>query len=263
MTMGARYERWLVAKGNVFMPSSAAIAKLVEQLRAERWIVNLAAGVPSLRFEGQRESRAKTSGGYAVKTVENRFGTDSAAKIDASTEPQPTTITKDWLDDPDREELRLVWPVACDAAPPVKFPLSRSPEGACKYSLEVHRAPEYIYPKAKTLGRIPMICRCEEDLSFEWDEDEVVPPFAASSGIFAECDECSRTFDPSKGSATIKNPFDGTSEKLPGGAAYRFALKVNYADCPTDDPKLAFASELVALVEKEFGRSFYEFGRLT
>src|SRR5262249_8229015 len=129
------------------------------------------------------------------------------------------------------------------------------------FALEIHRAPEYVYPAGKTIGRLATTCACGEDLSFEWDEDEVVAPFAASSGIFAECDECSRTFDPSKSSATITNAFDGSSEKLPGGAAYRFALKVDCDSVGTDDPKLGFAPALVALVEKEFGRAFYEFGR--
>ena len=34
-TMGV-YERWLVARGNVFLPSAATVAKLIERLRAER-----------------------------------------------------------------------------------------------------------------------------------------------------------------------------------------------------------------------------------
>jgi hypothetical protein len=173
------------------------------------------------------------------------------------------SLTTDWIDASDREEIRLVWPVSADDASVVRFPLSKTPDGPVAYSLEVHRAPEYIYPAAKTLGKIPMTCKCGEDLSFEWDEEEVVAPFAASTGIFAECDECSRTFDPSKGSATIKNPFDGTGDKVPGGAAHRFALKIDWPASSLDDPKVTFAPELVALVEKEFGRSFYEIARVS
>ena len=69
--MGIHYERWLVAKGNVFLPSAAAVAKLVEKLRAERWIVDPSTGLSKLTFSGQREECAKATGGYAVKTVEN------------------------------------------------------------------------------------------------------------------------------------------------------------------------------------------------
>jgi hypothetical protein len=260
--MSENYERWLVARGSVFLPSSAAVAKLIEQLRAEKWIVDPRTDLTKLRFRGQREEHAKATGGYAVKTVENRFGNDVKAKIAASTEPQPDAITAAWLDHPDREELRLVWPVASDEPVALGYPLSHRPEGAVEYSLEVHRAPEYIYPAAENIQAIPTMCACGEDLSFEWDEDEVVAPFRASSGIFAECDECSRTFDPSRGSASVKNPFDGTKEKLPGGAAHRFALKVDCGTCFVAEPRVSFAPALVALVEKEFGRSFYEVGRL-
>ena len=65
-----------------------------------------------------------------------------------------------------------------------------------------------------------------------------------------------------RGAPRIKNPFDGTKDTVPGGGAYRFALKVDCGARYVEDAGLAFAPELVALVEKEFGRSFYEFGCL-
>jgi hypothetical protein len=258
------YQRWLIAKGNVFLPSAASVAKLIERLREEKWIVDpTSADLAKLRFDrSKREAYAKATGGYAVRTVENRFGKDVAKQLAASTESLPATITAEWLDDPDREELRLVWPVMGEAPLPVQYPLSRMPEGELSWSLELHRAPEYVCPTSETIGSISSTCACGEDLDFEWDEEEVVPAFGASTGIFAECDECSRTFDPAKGSATITNPFDGTTERLPGGAVHRFALKVDCGKCFVADAKLAFAPELVALVEKEFGRSFYEVGSL-
>ena len=97
------YERWLVARGNVFLPSAATVAKLVEKLRAEKWIVDPASGeLTKLRFSGKREEHAKATGGYAVKTVENTFGDDGDARIAASTEPLPQAITTEWLADDDR-----------------------------------------------------------------------------------------------------------------------------------------------------------------
>ncbi len=257
------YERWLVARGNVFLPSAAAVAKLIERLREDGWIVDPASSaLGTLRFRGKRGERAKATGGYAVKTIENTFGDDADAKLVATTEALPKVISAEWLADDDREEIRLVWPVDADEPLPVKYPLSRRPDGAVAWSLEVHRAPEYVYPTASGIGRLKTECRCSEDLAFEWDDDEVVPAFERATGIFAECDECSRTFDPSKESATIENPFDRSKETIPGGGAYRFALKVDCGGQFVEDPRLAFAPELVALVEKEFGRSFYEFGAL-
>ncbi len=260
--MSGAYERWLIARGNVFLPSSASVAKVIELLREDGWIVDPGPGtLERLRFEGERESFAAKTGGYAVRTVENSFGGDRAKKIAASTEALPAAVTADWLDDPDREEIRLVWPVRGDASS-AKYPLTHAPEGAASYALEVHRALEYVYPTSKAIGALATTCACGEDLDFEWDEDEVVPAFTSATGIFAECDECSRTFDPAKASAKIQNPFDGSTERVPGGAAYRFALKVDCGNCYVKDPSIAFAPALVALVEKAFGRSFYQVASL-
>jgi hypothetical protein len=239
--MSARYVRWLVAKGNMFSPAASSVVKFVERLKKEAWV----AGV-----------------GTAVKTVENTFGDDLLAGRAAGTERQPASLTAEWLEDGDREELRLVWPLGGDGASPVKYPLSRRPEGPVSYALEVHRADEYVVPRAATIVPLAATCNCKEDLSFEWDEEELVPAFGAATGIFAECEECSRTFDPSKGSAVLTNPFDGSTEEVRGGAAYRFALVVDCGACFVADPKLTFAPDLVALVESEFGRAFYEFGAL-
>jgi hypothetical protein len=237
----AGYLRWLIAKGNVFFPSAAAVVKLVDQLRKEGFIVD-------------------QSGAYAVKTVENTFGTDVEKKKAATVEPVPAVLTPDWLEAADREEIRLVWPVSGEAPLPVRYPLNMEPEGALDHALEIHRAEEYVYPTAKAIGPLPTICKCGEDLSFVWDEEDVVPAFDAATGIFAECDECSRTFNPSTETATLRNPFDATKERVPGGAAYRFAIVFRATKSFVADPKLAFSPALVAVVEKEFGRTFYEVG---
>ncbi len=230
--MGKRYERWLVAKGNVFAPGSASIAKLIARLQAEKWIGG-----------GAR--------GHAVKTVEAPGN---------GKETLPAEITKEWLDGPGRDEMRLVWSAEGDAG--LEYPLSHKPAGSAPYSIEIHRATEYVYPTSETIDPLDATCACGEDLAFEWDPDEVVSAFRASTGIFAECEECSRTFNPSNETATIRNPFDESEEELPGGAAYRFAIKVDCGAAFTADPKLAFSPKLVALVEEEFGRAFYEFGSL-
>jgi hypothetical protein len=231
--MGVEYERWLIAKGCVFQPSAAALVKLVERLRADGWI-------------------GKT-GGVAVRTVDAAEGGHGPG-----TEPLPATLSAAWLDDPSRDELRLVWPV--EGAASLRYPLTRKPDGPSAYSIELHRASDYVYPTAETIGPLPTSCACGEDLAFGWDLDEVVPAFGASTGIFAECEACSRTFDPAKGTAEITNPLDGTTSTVRGGAAYRFALKVDCGKCFVEDAALAFAPELVALLEEEFGREFLQIG---
>jgi hypothetical protein len=237
--MNADYERWLISKQTVFSPSAAAIAKLVARLRKEGWL---------------------PASGHAVRTIENTFGDDLRAKIAASREPLPKELTGDWIDNPSREELRLVWPVDAASASSLTYPLTRKPDGAVTYALEIHRAPDFVYPIADGIDAIDTTCPCGDDLAFEWDEEELVPAFRGSSGIYTECEACSRVFDPSKHAATIANPFGGASESVRGGAAYRFALKIDCGKCYVADPSLAFAPELVAIVEDEFGRSFYQVG---
>src|SRR5580700_1724319 len=120
--MGVEYQRWLIPKGSAFLPSGAAIAKLVARLRKEGWIADpAAADFRKLRFQGKRDKLAAKTGGYAARTVDNEFGHDLGAQLAASTEPLPTTITAEWLDHADREELRLVWPVDADDPLPVKY----------------------------------------------------------------------------------------------------------------------------------------------
>ncbi|MBX3189618.1 MAG: hypothetical protein KF819_21510 [Labilithrix sp.] len=225
--MGTKYERWLVAKGKMFAPGSEAVAKLVAKLIKDQWI-------------------APESRGHAVKTV--AAGEDGKEEL-------PGEITAAWLDASDREEVRLVWP----GVPAMKYPLSIAPDGERSFALEIHRCAEYVYPTSKHVGALPTECACGEDLEFEWDEDELAPAFARASGIFAECEECSRTFDPFKGTATLTNPFDGSTEERAGGGAYLFGLKIA-CESFARDPRLAFAKELAALVEEHFGRAFCEYG---
>jgi hypothetical protein len=260
--MGVDYERWLIPKGNVFMPAAASVAKLVARLREDGWIADpKKPAFAALRFVGKREAHATATGGYAVRTIENRYGKDRVAAMVAGTEAQPAAIDAAWLNDPSREELRLVWPAAGDGARDLRYPLSRSVDGDRSWLLEIHRAPDYVYPFAENFDALDTTCPCGEDLEFDRGDDAIVSAFGAASGIFAECEMCSRTFDPAKRTATIGNPFDDTREEVPGGVAYRFALKVDCGKCFVhDDPTLAFAPELVALVEKEFGRAFYEAG---
>ena len=65
---------------------------------------------------------------------------------------------------------------------------------------------------------------------------------------------------PIEGNRQDRRPVDGSEEDVPGGCAYRFAIKVDCRKNFVSDAKLAFAPELVALVEKEFSREFYEVG---
>lgn len=148
-----------------------------------------------------------------------------------------------WLDHPDRADLFLRWPA-------LRSPLA----GAASPTLELHRGDDFVYPEARGIGAIDSECACGEDLAFAWDDDDLPPPFGRASGIFTECSECSRTFDPARHEADIVDPRTGQTSRVRGGAAYRFAIVAASAEVAAFDP------ELVAACEAEFGRSFYEVG---
>lgn len=263
--MGAEYERWLIARGNVFCPSAEAIVKLVAKLREERWLV--APDSPELtrmQFRGRREQHGQKTGAYAVRRIENTFGDGPDAlfaKIAASTESVPAAMDAAWLKDPSREDLNLVWVVSAESTS-LKYPLTRRPDGPARYRFEIHRAIDFVYPIAESIGELPSECRCKHDLAYEWDEDEHVNPFGATTCIATECTECSRTFDPSKVTARVENPFEGGGDDVPGGAAYQFAIKIACGESFVRAADLSFAPELVELAGKEFGRNFYQVGSL-
>ena len=263
--MGAEmYCRWLIPKGNEFRPSAAAVAGLVAQLRSKKWVAD-ASDLTSCRFDGAIERLAASTGGLAVRTIDNTFGDDRSAGLLASAEPLPQELTAEWLDAPSREELRLVWPVDRKGElAPMVYPLSLFPSSGAEdkfaaYTLEVHLSSDYVHPEARDIGSIPTECTCGEDLAFEWDTDELVPAFAGSSGIFSSCEACCRSFDPSAATATMTRPFDGEKVTVRGGAAYRFAIKFA-SQFFVKDASLAFNRDLVKLVEEKFGREFFEVG---
>jgi hypothetical protein len=261
--MGAEYERWLIARGNVFSPSADAIVKLIAKLREEKWLIDPAStDLAKLDFRGTREQHGQKSGVYAIKRIDNTFGKDRDAlfaKIAASTESVPALLTAEWLKNPAREDLNLVWWVS-SVEPLLKYPLTLRPDGPVSYRFEIHRAVDFVYPMSDNIDPLPSECRCGEDLSFEWEPSEIENPFGATIGISTECNECSRTFDPSKVTAKIVNPFDESEKDVNGGCAYQFAIKIDCKKSFVSDARLSFAPELVALVEKEFGRNFYEVG---
>jgi hypothetical protein len=207
-------ERWLIAKGNSFAPSWDTLIALVTKMKEEGWLVGP---------------------GRAFTTVEKGSKNEEAV---------PDTIDRPWLDDESREELRMVWKAAS----------GKSPLTAAAQTIEIQRAPDFVYPVRKGIGTLDTECRCSEDLSFEWDEEELTPAFTESTGIYTECEECSRTYDPAKVTAKIVDPVTGQKDEINGGASYRFALKATSAEPATFNP------ELRAFMEKEFNRSFYEIG---
>ena len=264
------YSRWLIPKGNEFRPGATSLAGLVQHLRKDRWIVD-ASTLASCRFEGPLQAVAAATGGLARKTVDKAFGEGARARVGAGAEPQPWDLSADWLDDPEREDLALVWPVhrkrAASVDHPLAYPLSILPKpnecGECApYVLELHRSSDYVYPEADDIGELETECPCGEDLAFAWDEDELVPAFARSTGIYASCVECARTFEPAKKTATLIRPFDGARSTVAGGAAYRFALKIE-SETFVAHPALAFAEALVSLVEDHFGRDFVQFASVS
>ena len=238
--MGVEYERWLLAKGAVFSPSAAAVATLVEKLRKERWIPEAAGARRAHRGQRLRQRRREEARGEHRGAAEGphraRGWTIPRARSCASCGPSRAT----------RRE------VPAHAAPgrrglPTPSSSTARPSTCTRSSETIESAADDVRRAARTSASSGTRTRS-------------CPRSAPRGGIFAECEACSRTFDPGKRAAAITNPFDGESEQVMGGAAYRFALKVDCGKCFVGDAALAFQRELVALVEGEFGRDFFEVG---
>ena len=261
--MGTEYRRWLIPKGNVFCPSGAGIAKLVDKLRKEKWIVDPAsASFQKLRFESA--PLAAKTGGFSKRAID----VSEPRNASAGWAPTPYPLAAEWIDHPDRADLVLRWPVRPKdgwqwGPASLHHPLTGMEDAPLPHSyvLEIHRGEDFIYPLSECIDPIDTECACGEDLAFEWDESEIQSPFGGASGIFTECSECSRTFDPAHAFADVTCPFTHKTTSVRGGAAYRFALVV---DCGESFAKggasPAFHPDLKALCEAEFGRDFYEIG---
>jgi hypothetical protein len=263
--MSARYRRWLIPKGGVFCPSGAGVVKLVDELKKGCWIAAPGSGtLASLRFQGAPQA-AKT-GGLARRVASVTTPPDPAAGV----EPIPHPLDADWFDDADGLDVVLQWPIHPGdrfrwGTDSLRYPLTRLDDVAAPASLdfEIHCADDIVYPIAKGIGSLDAACRCGEDLAFEWDADEVISPFGSAAGIYTECEECSRTFDPTQREASVLDPFSRTRSPVRGGAAYRFALFVDCgASFPVGGAAPEFQPDLKALVESAFGRDFHEISAL-
>jgi hypothetical protein len=263
----SEYRRWLIPKGNVFRPSGAGIAKLVDKLRKEKWIVDpKSATFQKLAFESA--PLAAKSGGFSKRAIDVSEPRNASAGWAAT----PYPLSGEWLDHPDRADLVLRFPVhpipkqGWQWGPDsLHHPLTGMEDVAAplSYVLELHRGDDYVYPLSDCIDPIDTECACGEDLAFEWDDSEIQSPFGGASGIFTECSECSRTFDPAHAFADVTCPFTKKKTSVRGGAAYRFALVVDCgASFPARGPMPAFHPELKALCEAEFGRDFYEVGAI-
>ena len=262
--MATRYRRWLIPKGGIFCPSGAGILKLIDELRKAHWVA--APGtetLAALRFDGAPQAAA--TGGLARRVAAVTSPRDPAAGI----EPIPRAVDADWIDDPKRSDVVLRWPVHPGksflwGADTLRYPLTRVEDVAppASFDFEIHRADDLVYPTDKGIGSLDAECRCGEDLTFEWDA-EVVSPFGSAGGIFTECEECSRTFDPAQHEANVLDPFTGKPTAVRGGAAYRFGLLVDCgASFPAGGSAPEFQPDLKTLVETAFGRDFHEIGAM-
>jgi hypothetical protein len=263
--MATVYRRWLIAKGNTFCPGGEAIAKLVARLRKEHWIVDPASDA-FRRLSWSDAPLAAKTGAFATHSYDVEGGSPSEHP-QAGKEALPADVSGEWIKDPDRTDLVLSWPVRPGAgwewgAASVRYPLTRL-EASGSHVFSLQRGEDFIYPTSKCIDPVATECACGEDLAFEWDADEIASPFGDATGIFTECSDCSRTFDPSRHEAVVRDPLTGEAARVRGGAAHRFALVV---DCGAVFPKSAplptFHPDLKALLEAEFGRDFYEVGAI-
>ena len=226
----AMYERCLLPKGSVFSPSAAAVAKLVDAAAA-------------------RTGGSRTTGGHAVTTVENEFGDDAPRSSRRAASPCRRRSPPQWLDDPDREELRLVWRVERRGRAVAEVPALAQARGR-RSPTRPRAAPRVRLrlPGPQTIGRVPTTCACGEDLAFELGRGRGRPGVRRVDGHLRRV----RGVQPHlrsrpRAPPIVTNPFDGTkTSRCAAAPPTASPSRWTAASASSPTPALAFAPELVA-----------------
>jgi hypothetical protein len=245
--MGVEYKRFLIPRPNAFLPDAATVAALVDALRRERWLIDPASPqLAAMPFRMSRPHRHAQAAGYFVDNA------DGYADGSADVARHVANI--------DRAGVRLCWPVESAAAAGLRYPLVADAgytqrRGTDRYyRFEMHFCADYLFHISEAIEPFASNpqCRCGAALVYEFDPE----PFF-DQRIAMNCPVCGTPFDATGLLCRGRDIFTGEAFELPGGATYRFALKI---DCGKDFGDVAppFEPELKSLVERVLQRETYE-----
>lgn len=274
--MGVEYRHYLVPEDRTFAPDAGGIARLVEALRARRWI--LTPEHPA--FLAQHAAREKipaheATGGYALRTVDNP-GAPRMLKLADHAIAAPIPVTADWISslrtptstDPQRDELALVFTVdsgdeGFDGAA-IAYPFAAGEDESGYHDVVIHASRDFVHHASESMDPIDTLCTCGQDLAYQPDPYnlDVWLAIRHEERIRARCPRCASPFNPSQRRSSRRD--SGTGKPLPplaGGGAYRFALLV---DCgkgwPRDCGPIAIAPAFLDTCATTLGARLVDFG---
>lgn len=259
--MKAAYRHYLTPRSKALAPSHRAIAKLVERLRVDRWLLTTADPAFGAQLEHVFDGAHHRTGGFAKVTIDNPRPGSAPSPRDV-TLPIPLPLTADWLDahrsphatDPRLSEIALLFPLAIRdggfAAHGLPYPFTFGEGESTYHAIEVHRTHAFVRHAHATAA--PTVC-CACGAELEWDPRSAdsfpgkrLLAIEGATRIDPECPRCGLAYEPD------------------GALAYRFAIVI---DCgkgfPRERSPIVLRREFRAVCEDELGLALDDVGELT
>jgi hypothetical protein len=296
--MGVEYEHWLLPRNRDYRPASGGVARLVDALRRERWVV--APGEPHFAemrggFGTPRGiSTEADTGGYASVFGKNpNFPDDpNAFVVDPNKirrglplhQPIPVPLTSDWIDaridphhaNPLAREMGLFFPVQLPddvfsdwQEAGIKYPFTFGEDDLSNYhQVMLYLADDFVtHDWTNTFGdALDDKCSCGEKLGYNPDGKYVqyVVALSIDGRISRKCPACGTVFNPSLHSTLVSDGWDeGATCHLRGGVTFRFAVRIDcHKGWPREHGRIFLKPEFRQLIEASLGEAFEDIGGL-
>lgn len=259
--MGTEYKLFVVPRDRTWRPDAAALIRLLDVLREERWLPRdeqLDVGDDALAEEEERDFSPPTAFVY----VEDQEST------------LPLGVDPAWVEERSAGELTLMWNVDEYAHIDLRYPFTRRdrPYNFCEIS--IHLTQDYVFEPEHTLFHAFQPPR--RPRFFGWFQrkpaEPVFPGIPCACGarldytrpkwgwvsyerIRRHCESCGAPFDPTGLPATVQDGY-GHTAKIPGGCTYRFALIFDCQKSIPSERAFTLHPDLISLIERHFGQGF-------
>jgi hypothetical protein len=252
--MGVEYVHYLIPEDNTYKPRPEDLSRLVNALVDSGFVI-------------------KTGADTFTRETINTFGDDDPAVLtgcyvhlgEGEYSPFLCPCSARDIAAWGERDYRIVWTVDSINELELKYPLNPFPEwGDAYYELQLHVAKEFVYHTSESIDPFDRVhCECGRSLEPGYDFSPWFdgPPVFRDRRIPRNCLSCGRPFRPQELVAQVRDLRTGVPIDRPGGATYLFAVVIDCGKgfaregCPIQSSK-----EFLALVEKSFGRKFYQLG---
>ncbi len=255
--MGVEYRHYLIPEENDFRPGPVEAARLIAALVEARFVARTEADPFPTPFSYSQTHEYTEGSSCFLLTPADRGAVGDGR-------PWPSPCKAEDLARLGAGDFRLGWDVEPLETSGLVYPLTEVPDDAY-YTLELHFADDFVYETSEQIDpfRDSDVTCCDRRLDYWVPNDEEGPSMFAQR-IRRTCPSCGREFRPQHHLANHRHPLTGERrerrERL-GGATYRFAVFVDCGKCfPYPVKRFLMNRDLVAIVERTLGRTFYEIG---